>query len=228
MMAASDTQSGEGDYALGDELALNDDESLPWLESEEYDDEGGVDAARIITFAAILLALLAAIIGGIWYVTNRPADPAIVADGSTIKAPAGDYKEKPSEAGGKQFAGTGDTSYAVGEGQSTEGTIKPNDTTGVIPKPSLNTRTTQDTPVAADGVGVQVGAYGSRGLAEAGWVTLRNQTTLLNGVSHRVLKGQADIGTVYRLQAVSPDVATAQGLCESLKSEGIACQVKRP
>ena len=29
--------------ALGDELALNDDDSLPWLESEDYDDDGGID-----------------------------------------------------------------------------------------------------------------------------------------------------------------------------------------
>ncbi len=226
-MAAAGMQSGDDGFGMSDELALNDDESLPWLESEDYDEEGGVATSRIIGFAAVLLAILGMVVGGAWYLTNRPADPAIVADGSTIQAPEGEYKERPKDAGDKKFAGTGDTSYAVGEGQSTESTIAVAEP-GPSIQPSLSTRTTQDKPIAADGIGVQVGAYGSRGLAEAGWVTLRNQTILLNGVRHRVLKGQADIGTVYRLQAIAGDLASAQSLCEALKADGIACQVKRP
>jgi len=212
--------------ALGDELALNNDDSLPWLESEDYDD-GGIDTRRIIGFAAILLVILALVIGAVWYFTNRTSDETHVADGSTVAAPGGPYKERPDDAGGKQFAGTGDTSFAVGEGQSTEGVIKEGEPDSVA-RPTLSTRTTDDTPVELDGVGVQVGAYGSRGLAETGWVTLRNKTVLLNGVRHRVLKGQADIGTVYRLQAIAADLGQARALCESLKGEGIACQVKRP
>ncbi|MEP5937142.1 MAG: SPOR domain-containing protein [Erythrobacter sp.] len=227
MMAGSIAGSGDESLELGDELALNDDDSLPWLESEDYDDDGGVDTSRIIGFAAILLVILALVIGAVWYLTNRTGDDALVADGSTIAAPEGPYKERPDEAGGKQFAGTGDTSFAVGEGQTTESVIKDAEPDAVA-RPTLSTRTTDDKPVAQDGVGVQVGAYGSRALAETGWATLRNKTVLLNGVRHRVLKGQADIGTVYRLQAVSGDLASARSLCEALKGEGIACQVKRP
>ena len=218
---------GDDSLRLGDELALSDDDSLPWLESEDYDEEGGVDATRIIGFAAILLALLALVIGAVWYFTNRPSDEAFVPDGSTVAAPATPYKERPENAGGKEFDGTGDTSFAVGEGQATEGTVKQVEQ-ATVARPTLGTRTTQDVPVTQDGVGVQVGAYGSRGLAEAGWVTLLNKSTLFSGVRHRVLKGQADIGTVYRLQAVASDLNAAISLCEALKGEGIACQVKRP
>ncbi|WP_427969181.1 SPOR domain-containing protein [Altererythrobacter sp.] len=208
------------------ELALSEDESLPWLESDEYEEEGGFDTAQIAGFAMILLVLTAAVVGGIWLWSKRGMGDAAVADGSTIEAPAGPYKEKPEDPGGKQFAGTGDIAPAVGEGQTRDGKIK--DTKPEpAPGPSISTRTTADKVVSTDGVGVQVGAYSNRADAETGWSTLTRQTTALNGVRHRVVKGQADIGTVYRLQAVAGDVTAAKALCNALKADGLACQVKR-
>ncbi len=214
------------------ELALSDDESLPWLESDDDDGAGAVDTARIVGFALVLLALLAAAIGGLWWWSNRDSNQELVADGSTIEAPAGPYKEKPADAGGKQFAGTGNVAPSVGEGKEIEGKIKATDTpvpTAPVKAaaPSISTRTTEDEVPADASIGVQVGAYGSRARAEAGWVTLQRQTEVLNSVGHRVIKGQADIGTVYRLQAVASDLATAQALCNALKADGVACQVKR-
>ncbi len=214
------------------ELALSDDESLPWLESDDDDGAGAVDTARIIGFAMILLALLAAAIGGLWWWSNRDSGKELIADGSTIEAPAGPYKVKPQDAGGKQFAGTGNVAPAVGEGKEIEGKIKATDTPAPKPPvevaaPTISTRTSEEPASGPSGVGVQVGAYGSRASAEAGWVTLQRQTEALNGVSHRVIKGQADIGTVYRLQAVAGDLAGAQALCNALKTDGVACQVKR-
>jgi cell division septation protein DedD len=78
----------------------------------------------------------------------------------------------------------------------------------------------------AGGVGVQVGAYASREQAEAGWVTLKSQYEPLGGVSHRIVQGQADIGTVYRLQAVPGDGTAARSLCSGMKAAGMSCQVK--
>lgn len=214
------------------ELALSDDESLPWLESDDYEGAGAVDTARIVGFAAVMLVLLAAAIGGLWWWSNRGAPKEFIADGSTIEAPAGPYKEKPQDAGGKKFAGTGNVAPGVGEGKVTEGKIKPTDAPAIpVPTqaagPSISTRTTEDKITDQAGVGVQVGAYGSRAAAEAGWATLLRQTDALAGVGHRVLKGQADIGTVYRLQAVSGDLAGARALCSALKADGVACQVKQ-
>lgn len=218
------------------ELALAGDDSLPWLESDEYEpDEGAVDTARIVGFAAVLLVILAAAVGGVWWYTNRANESEIVADGSTIEAPPGPYKERPADAGGKTFAGTGNVAPGVGEGVASEGVLAEVPTSAptiaaspdAAPRPMITTRSTTETSVEEDGVGVQVGAYGSRATAEAGWATLRRQTTLLNGVRHRVVKGQADIGTVYRLQAVADDLAAARALCEALKNDGLACQVKR-
>ena len=42
----------------------------------------------------------------------------MVADGGVIEAPAQPYKEKPTDPGGKTFQGTGDTSFAVSEGET--------------------------------------------------------------------------------------------------------------
>ncbi|MEL7447449.1 MAG: SPOR domain-containing protein, partial [Pseudomonadota bacterium] len=160
-----------------------------------------------------------------WYFSNRGADDAPIADGSTIAAPEGPYKERPDDPGGKEFAGTGNVAPAVGEGEAPEGTLASG--ADAAPGPSVATRTTSDTPASQDGVGVQVGAYGSRARAETGWATLTGQSSALSGVRHRVVKGEADIGTVYRLQAIASDVAAAEKLCRDLKADGIACQVKR-
>jgi hypothetical protein len=73
---------------------------------------------------------------------------------------------------------------------------------------------------------VQVAAYSNRAQAEAGWTKLSTQYDALTGLHHRVVEGQADIGTVYRLQAVAGDAGAAHALCGKLKAAGLACQVK--
>ncbi len=214
------------------ELDLDEDDRLPWLESAEGDyDDAGVDSARVFGFALAGIVALAALIGAIWWVGHRTPDPALVADGSTIAAPSEAYKEAPKNPGGKTFAGTGDTSYAVSQGKDSAGHLTGG---GAVPKPSVDTGTPapRPGPVAAvavpagGGVGVQVGAYGSQASAEAGWARLVGQSSALSGVSHRVVEGNADIGKVFRLQAVAGDDAAANALCGKLKAAGVACQVK--
>lgn len=207
------------------------DEALPWLEGDGDDDNEGVDTARIVGFALIGLILLAAIVGGIWYASRDRADPELLADGSTIEAPEGPYKQRPEDPGGKVHEGTGDTSFAVAEGQSREGQVAADP----VARPSIDRQQAQapatrptPTPRAADtgGVGVQVAAYSDRQSAERGWNQLVGQYSALSGLRHRVVEGRADIGTVYRLQAVTADVAAANELCNKLKRAGAACQVK--
>ncbi|MGB7653876.1 MAG: SPOR domain-containing protein, partial [Novosphingobium sp.] len=80
---------------------------------------------------------------------------------------------------------------------------------------------------AVGGVGVQVGAFSSKESAEAGWTKLVGSSRgALSGVSHRVIAGSADNGTIFRLQAVAPNADAAQALCGKLKGAGISCQVK--
>lgn len=227
------------------ELALSEDDSLPWLESDDQEEEGGLDTSQIVGFALGMLVLTALIVGGLWWWANRDSSDAPIADGSTIEAPEGPYKERPEDPGGKQYAGTGDVAPGVGEGKVTEGRLNSgSDSSGGAgskitqdasaagtktqdaARPSIATRSTTDVPQATSGPVVQVGAYNTQAAAQTGWATLRGQTDALNGVRHRIVKGQADIGIVYRLQAIPGDLAAARALCNRLKGDGVACQVK--
>lgn len=218
-----DWDANDGEPLETERLALDDeDERLPWLESEddEYYEEAGSDGRRMMAFVLMGLVALGAIVGGIWWATRQTPDPALVADGSTIAAPDGPYKEAPKNPGGKKMDGTGDSTFAVSDGQS-----RPAQLGGAKPGVDIGKAAGPAAP-AAGGVGVQVGAYTSQAKAEQGWAELKGKHSALAGVSHRVVAGQADIGTVYRLQAVAADAAAANALCGRLKSAGVACQVK--
>jgi hypothetical protein len=206
-------------------LDLDEEERLPWLESVDDDDDYGNDSGRLVTFLIGGLVVLAALVGGIWWATHRGDGQELQADGSVIEAPKTPYKEAPKNPGGKTFAGTGDTSYAVSAGQTRAPKL---DRGGeVVATASDPAKPSTAASPAPSGVGVQVGAYTSLATAEAGWTRLSSQHgSMLSGVKHRVVEGKADIGTVYRLQALAGDAAGANDLCSRLKAAGVACQVK--
>ncbi|MDE2404690.1 MAG: SPOR domain-containing protein [Sphingomonadales bacterium] len=233
-----------------EELDLHETARLPWLESADDDDEddGGVDMHRVTVVLLAGLALLVAIVGGIWWSTHRTTAGDRVADGSVIPAPAGPYKTAPANPGGKTYEGTGDSSYAVSQGKNPTahlGGTEPSAAPATpAPARSAEPAPAKASPGAASaathaataaaahggggggGVGVQVGAYTSQASAEAGWAKLEKQYAPLAGVHHRIVQGQADIGTVYRLQAVTESDGAANALCATLKGAGLACQVR--
>lgn len=223
---------------VGERLALGDEERLPWLESADDDDDLADDRGngRLIGFAVMGLVVLAALIGGIWY-AGKGSSVANNADGSLIEASKQPYKVAPSDPGGKTFAGTGDSSFKVSEGEkpvaNLAGSASPAPAAAPVATPSAKpsavaSATAAAKPaVAAGGVGVQVGAFSSNASAEAGWQKLVANHEALKGLSHRVIEGRADIGTVYRLQAVAGDAASAEALCGRLQAGGLKCQVKR-
>ena len=221
------------DWQGEDELDLADGDSLPWLEAGEDEGEAaGFDTSRLVLLGVLALVLLGAVVGGIWFVSNQASDEP-EADGSVIAAPEEPYKTRPDDPGGKTFAGTGDTSFAVGEGKTRESKLAetappPAQTKPAAPSGPSIASTVNEAPrtAAAPGTMVQVGAYPRRADAEAAWANLMRQTEVLNGVSHRVVEAQVDIGRVYRLQAVAGDRAAANRLCAGLKADGLACFVK--
>ena len=229
----------DGDPLETEQLALNDeDERLPWLESadeDDYDYEAS-DSSGMVKLALMGLVALAVLVGAIWWATNRNPDPALTADGSLVQADAQPYKEAPKDPGGKQFDGTGDSSFAVSEGQNRPAQLGGADKGAApAPAPSASNANAAAKPgvnvgpgaAPAAGVGVQVGAYSSKAAAEADWSKLVGQSKgVLSGVSHRVVAGNADNGTIYRLQAVAPDAAAASALCGKLKGAGLSCMVK--
>ncbi len=220
-----------GAEVAGERLALGDEERLPWLESVddgEYDEEGS-GSGRLIGLALMGLIVLAALIGGIWYATNRSSGPAD-ADGSLIEASKEPYKVAPKDPGGKTFAGTGDSSFKVSEGDKPAANLAGSASPAPAARPSAKPGAAASSavaPAAAGGVGVQIGAFSSNASAEAAWNKLTVNHEALKGLSHRVIEGKADIGTVYRLQAVSPDLSSASTLCQRLQAGGLKCQVKR-
>jgi len=219
-----------GDAPANARLGLDDDDDrLPWLESaDDVDADEGFDGGRIIGFLILGVVALAMIVGAVWFATNRGGPGA--ADGSLIRAESGPYKVAPEDPGGKTFAGTGDTSYAVAQGESRPGTMGGTaapSPASPAPKPSPRASAGATPQPAGGGVGVQVGAYTSASDAEAGWSALTARHEALAGLRHRVIEGQADFGRVFRLQAVAADLAAANALCASLKAAGQGCQVKR-
>jgi len=203
-------------------------EQLPWLDSGEDDREQGVDTGRLIGFALVIFAALGLGLGGFWWFNRDASDSALVADGSTIAAPEGPIKTRPDDPGGRTFEGTGDSSFAVGEGQSREGVLaneaEPGST--IDPVPTAGATSAPPPLPAPSGVGVQVGAYSSRAAAEQGWTELVRRHSALQGVPHRVIEGDADIGKVFRLQAVASGRSAADSLCGRIRAGGGSCQVK--
>src|ERR1700712_1571992 len=226
--ADRDEPFAQGDHGEGApaQLDLDEEERLPWLESvDDEDDYDGADSGRLVMFLIAGLVVLAALVGGIWWATHRGQGDQLQADGTVIEAPKTPYKEAPKKPGGKTFAGTGDTSYAVSEGQTRTAKLAHGDE---VVKPAADaTKPSAATAPASTGVGVQIGAYTSLATAEAGWTRLSQQNaSVLSGVKHRVVEGKADIGTVFRLQALAGDASGANDLCARLKTAGVACQVK--
>ena len=226
----------------GGELDLADTDSLPWLESDEEDEEaGGFDGGQFMLFALGMVALLGVLGGGLWWLTNRNAAGDVVADGSTIEAPEGPIKQRPDDPGGKQFAGTGNVAPVVGEGGSRPAVVadapqppQPGAASGAgSASPAVPGDAGKAAPAATpsaapvvQGVGVQLAAYGTRARAEQGWADAQRRTDKLAGVKYRIVEGKVDIGTVYRLQAVAGTRAEADRLCAALKTDGVDCQVK--
>ncbi len=214
-----------------EQLPLADEEErLPWLESSDEEDDGyeGSGTGQTMRLALMALVALVAIVGGIYWVTHRNPDPTLVADGSVVPADSRPYKEAPKDPGGKTFDGTGDTSFAVSEGKTKQAQIAGSAAPASGPAaPAPAPASGAAAAPASGGVGVQVGAFSSKEAAEAGWTKVSGQASgALSGVSHRVIAGNADNGTIYRLQAVAPDAAAAGALCGKLKGAGISCQVK--
>ena len=238
--------------AVGDDqLAFEDEnERLPWLDSDDDDDQSeGSDGGRVLGLVVLGLIALATIVGGIWWSTHRTPDPTLVADGSTIAAPSKAYKEAPKNPGGKTFDGTGNTAFAVSEGQTRpaklgegsaplapppgaaavkpgfEGVKPPVTFASASPAASASSNAAANAGTIS-GPAVQVGAYSTRASAEAAWGRLSQQYSALSGQRHQTVEGKADIGTVFRLQALPGDAGAAQALCGKLKSAGLTCQVK--
>lgn len=229
-------------------LGLDEEDRLPWLEpAEEYDEDEGVSPVKLLGFIVGGLALLGAIVGGVYWFQNRPADNANDG-GQLIAAPIGNYKEPAEEADAKKFAGEGDTSYAASEGVAGDAKIDPSRVpeTPVTPtgsagkgatpkaataKPSVTAAISDGTkaapkaaaPVSGGNGMIQLGAYGSESIAKDAWKKLSGRFTYLAPLTMSVQPVEVGDATLYRLRAAAG--GSASSICGKLKVAGENCLV---
>jgi hypothetical protein len=206
-----------------DSLDLDDEDRLPWLESaEDYDDEGEYSPLRVALFVGAGLLLLAAIVGGIYWLQNRDGG-GLDGSGELIAAQKGDYKVRPDDPQARQFEGEGDASFAASEGQETPAQLgDPVEMEAPIRKP--------DAAPAADGAGtalIQLGAFSSASLADSSWAGYARRFESIGALPKKILPGTVEGGTIYRLNAVAPSREAAQQICNNLKAAGESCLVVR-
>lgn len=198
-----------------DTLGLEEEDRLPWLESADDYEDTGSDSGKVLGMVLLGLIALAAVVGGIYWFQNRDMAGAPDGNGSIIAAEEGDYKVAPENPGGKEFEGTGDASFTASEGKPKQGQLSKGDKKTV----------SQSAPTAAGSVLVQLGAYSSEEQANTGWTNLANKYDYISKMPKRVVAAKVDGGTVYRLSAVAPDAASANSMCNKLKSAGGSCLV---
>lgn len=188
----------------------------PWLDSE---DEGvgsrGGGLIPALIGGLVALALLGA--GGLWLIRHRAGPSAMVVASGVIQAPPGPYKTRPADPGGKLAAGTGDTRFLVAEGK--RGAVRVAGATDAIATATAG-------PAGAGGVAVQLGAYPTEAEAEAAWPIVSQRFAVLAGLRHRVAAKDADLGSVFTLQALTETRPAAETLCRELKAGGMNCEVR--
>lgn len=206
-----------------DNLDLDDEDRLPWLESaEDYDDDDEYSPVRVALFVGVGLLLLAAIVGGIYWLQNRDGG-GLDGSGELIAAQEGDYKVRPDDPQARQFEGEGDASFAASEGQETPAQLGDPVTTEAPIRKS-------DAAPVADAAGsalIQLGAFSSAGLADSSWSGYARRFESIGSLPKKIVPGNLDGGTIYRLNAVAPSREAAQEICNNLKAAGESCLVVR-
>lgn len=241
-------QQGEG-------FNLDDRDRLPWLEPAGIEDEPEkVSPLKIVGLVAIGLALLGVIVGGGYWLKNRPAGGGSE-NATLIAAKSASYKIPANASDAKEFDGEGDTSFEASEGGEATGKI---DASKVpeAPRTDLRAATVKTAPVvkateakptvtaavknvpadpkkaavAAAGVAapgtarIQLGAFGSKDLAETVWKKLSGRFDYLAAAPHSVEPVEANGKTLYRLRA---SIASAADACGKLRVAGESCMVVR-
>lgn len=203
-----------------DSLDLDDENRLPWLESaEDYEGEDEYSPIRVAIFLAVGIALLAAIVGGIYWMQKRDSG-GLSGDGTLIAAQEGDYKVRPDDPQAKQFEGEGDASFAASEGQGTPGKL------GTAPPvESPIKKTTPAAPSAPGSAMIQLGAFSTAGQADNAWSGFSRRFSDIGALPKKIVQGSVEGGTIFRLNAVAPSVSAAQNVCNNLKAAGESCIV---
>ena len=203
-------------------LGLDDPDRLPWLETADgYEYDEGASPLKVAGMVLGGLALLAAIVGGIYWLQRNQTGGA-QGNGELIAAQEGNYKVAPDDREGKTFEGEGDAAFAASEGKKTGATIAPPAKAGDpnAAKPAASG------PTPAGAVMVQLGAFGDSAKADQAWAGLGKRFGFLSGTNRKIAEATGEGGRkIFRLQAVTANAAAAQQLCAKLKAAGENCLI---
>jgi hypothetical protein len=207
---------------VNDGLGLDDPDRLPWLETADgYEYNEGASPLKVAAMVLGGLALLAAIVGGIYWLQRNQTGGA-QGNGELIAAQEGNYKVAPDDREGKKFEGEGDAAFAASEGQKTGATIAPPAKAG-DPKAAAPAASG---PTPAGAVMVQLGAFGDSAKADQAWAGLGKRFGFLSGTSRKIAEATGEGGRkIFRLQAITANAAAAQQLCAKLKAAGENCLI---
>lgn len=218
---------------IENEMALKDEDRLPWLEAvESDDDDDNVSSGKLMGFLLVGLVALGLVVGGVWWL--RSQSPGAEGDGTLIAAQQGAYKVKPDAPGGMKVEGQGDSTFAASEGAEANGkvdvtaqpeapvaTSKPATPTvatpAVIAKHAVTTPMPPSggklTPPAMPGTLIQLGAYNSEATANDAWGTLARKTPALGKLPKSIVAASVGGKTFYRLRANAGSADNAAALC---------------
>lgn len=204
-------------------LNLDDPDRLPWLETADgYEYDEGASPLKVAGLVLGGLALLAAIVGGIYWL-QRTDTGGSQGNGELIAAQEGDYKVAPDNREGKAFEGEGDAAFAASEGTKTGATIAP---PKIDAKPATVAKAAVTGGTPAGAVMVQLGAFGDSAKADQAWAAFGKRFGFLSGTNRRIAEASGEGGRkIFRLQAVTANAAAAQQLCAKLKAAGENCLI---
>lgn len=208
-----------------DGLGLDDPDRLPWLETADgYEYEETASPLKVAGLVLGGLALLAAIVGGIyWFQRNQAGGQG---NGELIAAPEGGYKEAPTDREGKSFEGEGDAAFAASEGKKVDAKIDPAKAKEAAAAAAAGAAPVKPGPIPAGAAFVQLGAFSDAAKAEQAWGALGKRFAAISGSNKRIAEGAGEGGRkVFRLQAIAANSAAAQQLCAKLKAAGESCIV---
>lgn len=238
---------------MADEMELREDDRLPWLETAEPEEEEGIGGLRVFALVLLGLAVLAAIIFGIYQFQNRQQ----ATDGELIAAQEGDYKIRPDDPGGLRVDGEGTAAVATSAGRPQNGAIDvravpeapvdgrraaqplPTPNAGgrnaVSTVPAPGGRLTANAPVAAPrapapgsssgGSLVQLGAFPSEAVANSTWAALSKRFAYLAPLGKSVQPVASGGRTLYRLRVNAGSANQAADVCGKLRVAGERCFV---
>ena len=207
------------------------DESLPWLEAVEDENDAPRLSARKMLAALAVVLLAAALVAGTLFWLGRQSGNGGSGPPELIRAEPGPYKVKPAEPGGLDVAGESGTAYATGAGEETDAQL---DLDAVPEEPIARPQPKAAEPAAeaekpapepAPPVGptIQLGFYPSEAAANASWTALSTRFSVLAGANKIVVPYQGG----FRLRAGLGSSAEAARACQLLKVAGEACFVVR-